>query len=70
MGARVVVRVKVLVFELSGGGCRLECSASLVRNEGEPVEDEVKVNQLHHRKYQSLLNEVAKRLRAQPLPPK
>jgi hypothetical protein len=70
MGARIRVRVKVSVIELSGGGCRLECSASLVRNEGEPVEDEVKVNRLHHRKYQSLLDEVANRLRAPPPKPK
>jgi hypothetical protein len=69
MGSRIRVRVKATLTELSGGGCKIECSAHLVRNEGEPVEDEVKVNRLHGHKYQKMLHEVAKRLHAPPVKP-
>ena len=69
MGSRIRVRVKVTLDELSGGGCKVECSAHLVRNEGEPVEDEVKVSKLHGHKYQKMLHEVAKRLHAPPVKP-
>jgi len=70
MGSRVRVRVKASLLEVPGGRCKIECSASLVRNVGEPVEDEVKVNQLHGHKYQKMLREVAKRLHAPPIKPK
>jgi hypothetical protein len=70
MGPRIRERVKVTLTELSGGGCRIECSATLVRNEGEPVEDEVTIHKWNGPKYQNLLREVAKRLNAPPVKPK
>jgi hypothetical protein len=70
MGKRIRVRAKATLIELPGGGFKIECSASLVRNEGEPVEDEVKVSKLHGHKYQKMLHEVAKRLHAPPVKPK
>jgi hypothetical protein len=69
MGKRIRVRAKVTITELSNGGCRLECSASRIRNEGEPVEDEIKIGKMHGHRYQMMLQEVAKRLQAPPVKP-
>jgi hypothetical protein len=69
MGKRIRIRAKVTITELSTGGCRLECTASRVRNEGEPVEDEIKIGKMHGHRYQMMLQEVAKRLHAPPVKP-
>jgi hypothetical protein len=70
MGSRIRERARVSLIELSGGGYKLECSATLVRNEGEPVEDEITISKWHGPKYQKLLREVARRLKAPPVEPK
>ena len=62
MGGRVWVRVKVSVVEASANTCRVKGEAFLLRNRGEPLEEEIRIRKLHSRPYQELLDEVAKRL--------
>ncbi|HVM47261.1 MAG TPA: hypothetical protein VMU04_04500 [Candidatus Acidoferrum sp.] len=62
----VWVRVKATVVDVKPGTCRLECEAFVVRSRNEPTEEEIRVNSLHRKKYQQMLDEVAKRLRTQP----
>jgi hypothetical protein len=62
VNGRVWVRVKAMVVDISPGNCRLECEAFVLRNRGEPLEEEIRINKLHRHKYQELLDEVAKRL--------
>lgn len=62
MGEPVWVRVKASVQELSPGHCQVKCEAFLLRNRGEPLEEEIRVRKVHSGHYQELLDEVAKRL--------
>jgi len=62
MGGAVWVRVKASVQELSPGHCQVKCEAFLLRNRGEPLEEEIRVRKVHSGHYQELLDEVAKRL--------
>jgi hypothetical protein len=63
---RVWVRVKASIIDEAPGNCRLECEAFVLRSRGEPLEEEIRINKLHRHRYQLLLDEVAKRLSAEP----
>ena len=69
LDGRMWVRVKATVVEESPGTCRLECEAFLLRARGQALEEEIRIHKLHRHKYYQLLNEVAKRLSAQPAAP-
>jgi hypothetical protein len=66
MGKGVFVRVKATVVDISPGNCRVECEAFVLRNRGEVLEEEIRINKLHRHPYQELLDEVAKRLKVSP----
>jgi hypothetical protein len=66
MGSGIWVRAKVTIVDIAPDECRLDCEAFLVRNRGESVEEEIKINKLHSHHYQKLLEEVAKRLSSTP----
>jgi len=61
LGEPVWVRVKASVQEMSPGHCQVKCEAFLLRNRGEPLEEEIRIRKLHSGQYQELLDEVAKR---------
>jgi hypothetical protein len=65
MTGRVWVRVKVAIVEAMPGTCRLDGDAFVLRGRGEVLEEETKITKVHNRPYQDLLNEVAKRLKAE-----
>lgn len=69
MGDQVWERVKATVDDVEPGTCKLACEAFVVRSRNQPLEEENRVGKLHSHKYRELLNEVAKRLSAQPTPP-
>jgi hypothetical protein len=62
-GARTVNRVRVEIVPLTGGSCRLQCQAYIVRDAGGLLEDENRLTSLRSAPYQSLLNKVKKMLK-------
>jgi len=63
-GAVTMVRVRVDLVELSGSSQRLQCHAFMVSDAGDSFfEDEHKLADFRGRPYQSLLNDVADRLK-------
>ena len=62
MDKPVWVRVNVSIVPAGEAAFRLECDARLLRNSGEPVEEEIKMSRVRRGPYQKLLNEVASRL--------
>jgi hypothetical protein len=65
MGSGIWVRAKVRIADISPEESRIDCEAFLLRNRGEPTEEEIKIRKIHSHQYQKLLNEVAKRLKAE-----
>ena len=63
MGSGIWVRVRAKITDISPGESRINCEACLLRNRGEPTEEEIRINKLHRHPYQKLLNEVVKRLK-------
>jgi hypothetical protein len=63
-GAQTVVRVKTELIELGDGAHRLQCQAYMVRNAGDSFfEEEQRLANVRRGPYQTLLDEVAKRLK-------
>jgi hypothetical protein len=63
-GAQTIVRVKTELVELGGGSHRLQCQAYMVRNAGDSFfEEEQRLASVRRGPYQTLLDEVAKRLK-------
>jgi len=63
-GAQTIVRVKTELVELGGGSHRLQCQAYMVRNAGDSFfEEEQRLANVRRGPYQTLLDEVAKRLK-------
>jgi len=69
MGERIWVRVKATVDEMSTGNCQIRCEAFLLRNHGEPLEEEIRITKLHSSQYQEILDEVALRLNSKAVKP-
>ena len=64
-GAQTIVRVKTELVELGGGSHRLQCQAYMVRNAGDSFfEEEQRLANVRRGPYQTLLDEVAKRLKS------
>jgi hypothetical protein len=63
-GAQTIVRVKTDLLDLGGGSQRLQCQAYMVRNAGDSFfEEEQRLANVRRGPYQTLLDEVAKRLK-------
>jgi hypothetical protein len=63
-GAQTIVRVKTELFDLGGGSHRLQCQAYMVRNAGDSFfEEEQRLANVRRGPYQTLLNQVANRLK-------
>jgi hypothetical protein len=65
---KVWVRVNAAIVPVSEMTFRLQCQAHLLRDRGEPLEEEIKVSRLRRGGYQKLLDEVSERLRGRPNP--
>ncbi|HWW00195.1 MAG TPA: hypothetical protein VNZ64_10910 [Candidatus Acidoferrum sp.] len=63
-GAQTIVRVKTELLDLGGGSHRLQCQAYMVRNAGDSFfEEEQRLANVRRGPYQTILDEVAKRLK-------
>ena len=63
-GAQTIVRVKTELIDLGGGSHRLQCQAYMVRNAGDSFfEEEHRLANVRRGPYQTLLDEVANRLK-------
>ena len=63
-GAQTIVRVKTELLDLGDGSHRLQCQAYMVRNAGDSFfEEEQRLANVRRGPYQTLLDEVAKRLK-------
>ncbi len=62
MGTGIASRVKLLFVPVTDDVFRIDCHAFLVRNKGETLEEEIPVTHIHHKQYQKMLDEIAKRL--------
>jgi hypothetical protein len=61
MGEKVWIRVKVAVVSLGENACQLQLNAFYVQDRGRALETEIKINHLHRKPYQTLLDAVAER---------
>jgi hypothetical protein len=63
-GEKTQVRVKAEIINLQGGSCRLRCQAYMVRGAGDSFfEEEQMLARIRSGKYQSMLDQVAKKLK-------